>query len=82
MTPRPHPVAPGGWTPSPRRPASRCWRALAKAEDYSWAIVGEQSGRYLWLLSRQPNPANRDELIARAGALGYDTSMLRITRQL
>lgn len=54
---------------------------LDRAEDYSWAIVGEQSGRYLWLLSREPNPANRDELIARAGALGYDTSMLRITRQ-
>jgi apolipoprotein D and lipocalin family protein len=54
---------------------------LDHAEDYSWAIVGEQSGRYLWILSRQPNPVNRDELIARARALGYDTSMLRITRQ-
>ncbi len=56
---------------------------LDHAEDYSWSIVGEPSGRYLWLLSREANPtaAQRDALIARAGALGYDTSMLRITQQ-
>lgn len=54
---------------------------LDRAEDYSWAIVGEPSGRYLWLLARQPEPANRDALIARARVLGYDTSMLRITKQ-
>jgi len=56
---------------------------LDRAEDYSWSIVGEPSGRYLWILSREPNPsqAKRDALIARAKALGYDTSMLRITKQ-
>ncbi len=56
---------------------------LDHADDYSWSIVGEPSGRYLWLLSRDPAPgqARRDALIARAGALGYDTAMLRITRQ-
>ena len=54
---------------------------LDRADDYSWAIVGEPSGRYLWLLSRQPNPANRDALIARARALGYDTAPLVLTRQ-
>jgi apolipoprotein D and lipocalin family protein len=56
---------------------------LDRAEDYSWSIVGEPSGRYLWILSREANPgqANLDALIARAKALGYDTSMLRITKQ-
>ena len=56
---------------------------LDHADDYSWAIVGEGSGRYLWILSRETNPgqARLDALIARAGALGYDTSMLRITKQ-
>ena len=56
---------------------------LDHADDYSWSIVGEGSGRYLWLLSRDANPgaAKLDALVARAKALGYDTSMLRITRQ-
>lgn len=53
------------------------------AEDYAWAIVGDPSGRYLWLLDRQanPSPAEVDALIARTAALGYDTAMLRRTRQ-
>lgn len=53
------------------------------ADDYSWAIVGEGSGRYLWLLSRTPAPARdrMEALIARTRSLGYDTAMLRITRQ-
>jgi apolipoprotein D and lipocalin family protein len=56
---------------------------LDHAEDYSWAIVGEPSGRYLWLLSRSADPgaAKLDMLVQRAKVLGYDTSMLRITRQ-
>ena len=52
------------------------------ADDYSWAIVGEGSGRYLWLLSRQPpSDADRTALTARAKALGYDVGMLRPTKQ-
>ena len=56
---------------------------LDRAEDYSWAIVGEPSGRYLWILSRDATPgkAKLAELIATAGALGYDTSMIRVTQQ-
>lgn len=56
---------------------------LDRAEDYSWAIVGEPSGRYLWLLAREAMPG-RDRIqaqIARARELGYDTAMLRMTRQ-
>ena len=56
---------------------------LDRADDYRWAIVGEPSGRYLWLLNREavPPKAEVDSLIARAGELGYDTSMLLRTRQ-
>ncbi|GAN80728.1 apolipoprotein D and lipocalin family protein [Acidocella aminolytica 101 = DSM 11237] len=53
------------------------------AEDYSWSIVGDPTGRYLWLLSRQqvPEEMERHSLIKRATALGYDTSRLVITTQ-
>lgn len=60
----------------------RYW-VMDHADDYAWAIVGEDSGRYLWLLSRtpQPTPEARGEIMARARALGYDLSLLRTTRQ-
>ena len=56
---------------------------LDHADDYSWAIVGEPSGRYLWILSRQPTPGEAEvrRLIDRAEGLGYDTSMLLRTTQ-
>ncbi len=54
---------------------------LDHADDYSWSIVGEPSGRYLWILTREANPqlATREKLQARAGELGYDTKVLRWT---
>ena len=53
---------------------------LDHADDYSWSIVGEGSGKYLWLLTRKPpTPAELQVLIGRAKAMGYDTAMLRIT---
>ena len=56
---------------------------LDHGDDYDWAIVGEGSGRYLWILIREPRPSaeRRIELIARAKSLGYDTDMLRYTEQ-
>ena len=56
---------------------------LDHAEDYSWSIVGEGSGRYLWLLSRTPRPSDqvRDRIMTRARELGYDLSILRPTQQ-
>lgn len=51
-------------------------------DGYSWSIVGEGSGRFLWLLSRTPlDGPQRDALIARAAALGYDVKALHLTRQ-
>lgn len=54
---------------------------LDRADDYAWAIVGEPSGRYLWILARNPRPSTseRESLIDRAAALGYDRSLMRQT---
>lgn len=51
---------------------------LDHAEDYSWSIVGEPSGRYLWILARDANLSAKakDKLWERARGLGYNTSML------
>jgi apolipoprotein D and lipocalin family protein len=56
---------------------------LDRADDYSWAIIGEPSGRYLWLLHRQAKPGDAvlKQLSARAAALGYDIMLLRLTQQ-
>lgn len=54
---------------------------LDHADDYGWSIVGEPSGRYLWLLCRAPNPSP-ETLVAmrtRARELGYDTDLIRTT---
>lgn len=56
---------------------------LDRADDYSWSIVGEPSGRYLWLLTRspQPTPQVRQTIMNRVRDLGYDLSILRPTQQ-
>ena len=56
---------------------------LDHAEDYSWSIVGEPTGKYLWLLCRDATPpdAIKADLLRRAGAMGYNISMLRMTQQ-
>lgn len=50
---------------------------------YPWSIVGEPSGRYLWMLTREPSPdaALRARLESRVRELGYDWSLVRLTRQ-
>jgi len=54
---------------------------LDHGEAYDWSIVGEPSGRYLWLLTRSadPSPAMRAMLESRARELGYDTGLIRPT---
>jgi apolipoprotein D and lipocalin family protein len=51
-------------------------------DAYSWSIVGEPSGRYLWLLNRTVEPAAdiRERLLIRAARLGYDTALIRWTQ--
>lgn len=51
---------------------------IDRADDYSWSIVGESSGRYLWILSREARPGDQQvrQLVNRTSELGYNTSML------
>jgi apolipoprotein D and lipocalin family protein len=53
---------------------------LDRAEDYSWALVGDSRGGLFWILSRSPDPPNRAELVQRAAALGYDPQRLIFPR--
>lgn len=56
---------------------------LDRVEDYGWAIVGEPSGRYLWMLTRQaqPEPQVRAQIEARVKEMRYDWSLVRVTEQ-
>lgn len=55
---------------------------LDRDDDYQWAIVGEPSGRYLWVLSREANPSdNRKAMLRRrVEELGYNWALVRTTR--
>lgn len=50
---------------------------------YDWSIVGEPSGRYLWMLTReaQPDAATRALLERRVKELGYDWGLVRLRAQ-
>lgn len=54
------------------------YRILMLAEDYSYALVGSGSPKYLWILSRTPELPTRttDKILAEARNRGYDTSKL------
>ena len=56
---------------------------LDHGDDYSWAIVGEPSGRYLWMLSRAANPdiATRKTMESRVREMGYEWGLVRPTQQ-
>lgn len=56
---------------------------LDRAEDYSWSLVGEPEGRYLWILSRTPqiDDALLQDLLGRLRAIGYNTDALYFTPQ-
>lgn len=51
---------------------------------YPWSIVGEPSGRYLWMLTReaQPDAELRAMLERRVRELGYDWSLVRFTQHV
>lgn len=56
---------------------------LDRADDYQWAIVGEPSGRYMWVLSREPRITDSQKamLRRRVEELGYDWKLARATQQ-
>jgi apolipoprotein D and lipocalin family protein len=51
--------------------------------NYEWALVGEPSGRYLWILSRTPeiDADLRANLVSKLKAIGYNTDALIWTQQ-
>jgi apolipoprotein D and lipocalin family protein len=53
------------------------------APDYSYAVVGEPSRKYLWILSRTKNIEESEygEIISRLNGMGYDTDKLIMTDQ-
>jgi len=53
------------------------------APDYSYAVVGNPSREYLWILSRTPQMEMNlyQEILKRVEAKGFDTSRLRMTDQ-
>jgi len=52
-------------------------------DQYQWAIIGEPSGRYLWVLTRTPRPSEAEKaaLRQRVEHMGYDWTLVRETRQ-
>lgn len=50
---------------------------LDHADDYSWFISADPTFDKLWIYTRRvPDDAERQRLVARAGALGYDVRRL------
>lgn len=52
-------------------------------EDYEWAVVGEPTRTFLWILSRTPtmDQATYDGIVSRLADRQYDASKLQITLQ-
>ncbi|MFM9864406.1 MAG: lipocalin family protein [Micropepsaceae bacterium] len=59
-------------------PFSGDYWVIGLSPDYSWALVGEPSGRYLWILSRTPQISSdlRAELLGKLQTKGYNTNAL------
>ena len=51
--------------------------------DYRWAVVGEPSRKYLWILSRTPTMEESiyENILARLREAGYDPARLQKTTQ-
>lgn len=54
---------------------------LDHGDDYEWSIVGEPSGRYLWVLTREEKPSADflSSLEVRVKNLGYNWNLIRKT---
>jgi len=57
------------------------WIIALDKTDYSWALVGHPSRKYLWILSRTPeiSEALYEKIVAEAVLQGYDATKLRRT---
>ena len=57
---------------------------LELGKGYEYAVVGEESRKYLWILSRTPqmDEATYNDLLGRVEAKGFDVSKLEKTPQM
>jgi apolipoprotein D and lipocalin family protein len=56
---------------------------LGDEEDYGYAVVGEPSRKFFWILSRTPtlDEATFDSILVQMPDLGYDPDRLIIVEQ-
>ena len=54
------------------------YNVMELADDYSWALVGSQTNKYLWILSRTPSldPNPTETILRLAANRGSDTSKI------
>ena len=59
------------------------YQIIDLAPDYTYAVVGDQTRRFLWVLSRTPqlDDAAYKQAVNSAAAQGFDTSRLMKTKQ-
>ena len=55
---------------------SKDYWVLDAGAETQWVVLGEPTGKYLWLFSRKDNGADKEALVQSAKALGYDTDKL------
>ncbi len=68
-----------GWSPL----AGDYWVLGLDEQNYSWALVGHPSRKFLWILSRTAKLPLKTfgEVVALAEELGYDVSRIELTSQ-
>jgi apolipoprotein D and lipocalin family protein len=68
----------------PLVPVTGDYWVLALDEDYQWALIGQPSRKYLWVLSRTPELSEEtyQKLLEQAKNEGYDVSLVHKTLQL
>ena len=49
--------------------------------EYTWAIIGDPTGKFVWGFARTADEAMKTEVTARIKALGYDTERLEFPKQ-
>ncbi|CAM6095934.1 unnamed protein product [Calypogeia fissa] len=59
------------------------WVLALEEENYSYALVGQPSKKYLWVLSRTTELSDEiyNQLMEKATSCGYDVSLLKKTPQ-
>jgi apolipoprotein D and lipocalin family protein len=64
-------------------PVQRDYWVLDRADDYSWFISADPTFKDLYIFTRAPQigAAQRNRLVQRAAALGYDVSKLEFPEQ-